>query len=88
MREFSPNLRLFISGHVDETKHPLVPVAEFAHYVNEMKANENYEFQSEYDVSIIIIIIIIISKLFNNGNPSAEAAFQGAVLKIIYKLTY
>ncbi len=38
--------------------------------------------------NLIIIIIIIISKLFNNGNPSAEAAFQGAVLKIIYKLTY
>ena len=31
--------------------HPPVPVAEFAHYVNEMKANENYEFQKEYDVS-------------------------------------
>ena len=38
--------------------------------------------------TILFIIIIIISKLFNNGNPSAEAAFQGAVLKIIYKLTY
>jgi hypothetical protein len=31
--------------------HPAVPVAEFAHYVNEMKANENYEFQKEYEVS-------------------------------------
>jgi hypothetical protein len=31
--------------------HPPVPVAEFEHYVNEMKANENYEFQKEYDVS-------------------------------------
>ena len=37
---------------------------------------------------IIIIIIIIISELFNNCNPSAEAAFQGAILWIIYKLTY
>ena len=35
-----------------------------------------------------IIIIIIIRKLFNNGNPSAKAAFQGAVLLIIYKLTF
>ncbi len=40
------------------------------------------------EIICAIIIIIIISKLFNNGNPSAKAAFQGAVLKIIYKLTY
>jgi hypothetical protein len=40
-----------ISGFVEETEHPAVPVAEFAHYVNEMKARENYAFQGEYDVS-------------------------------------
>ncbi|CAB4001321.1 receptor-type tyrosine- phosphatase S-like isoform X11 [Paramuricea clavata] len=34
---------------VEENVHPPVPVAEFAHYVNEMKANDNYEFQKEYD---------------------------------------
>ena len=35
-----------------------------------------------------IIIIIIISKLFNNGNPSAEAAFQGAVLNSLRGTPY
>ncbi|CAB4029490.1 receptor-type tyrosine- phosphatase S, partial [Paramuricea clavata] len=35
--------------HVEENVHPPVPIAEFEHYVNEMKANENYEFQKEYD---------------------------------------
>ncbi|CAB3997379.1 receptor-type tyrosine- phosphatase epsilon-like isoform X2 [Paramuricea clavata] len=29
--------------------HPPVPVAEFAHYVNELKANEKHEFQKQYD---------------------------------------
>jgi hypothetical protein len=43
-----------ISGFVEETEHPAVPVAEFAHYVNEMKARENYAFQGEYDVSLCI----------------------------------
>ena len=51
-------------------------------------ANAGTSWSADYTIIIIIIIIIIISKLFNNGNPSAEAAFQGAVLKIIYKLTY
>ncbi len=31
-------------------------------------------------VVLLFIIIIIFSELFNNSNPSAEAAFQGVVL--------
>ena len=44
-----------LKGDTDGKKHPPVPVEEFAHYVNEMKANNNYEFQKEYDVSLQMI---------------------------------
>ena len=43
-----------ILGFVEENKHPPVPVAEFAHYVNELKENDNYAFQSQYDVSTLV----------------------------------
>ena len=43
---------LFLLEKVNQEKHSPIPVAEFAHYVSELKANDNYEFQSEYDVSI------------------------------------
>ncbi|CAB4034452.1 receptor-type tyrosine- phosphatase delta-like, partial, partial [Paramuricea clavata] len=40
------------SNEADDTEkkeYPPVPVAEFAHYVNELKANDNCEFQKQYD---------------------------------------
>ncbi|CAB4035390.1 receptor-type tyrosine- phosphatase S [Paramuricea clavata] len=40
---------IYLNENVEENVHPPVPIAEFEHYVNEMKANENYEFQKEYD---------------------------------------
>ncbi|XP_028402580.1 receptor-type tyrosine-protein phosphatase delta-like isoform X10 [Dendronephthya gigantea] len=37
------------AGDFEEKQHPSVPVKEFAHFVNEMKANGNYEFNKEYN---------------------------------------
>ncbi|XP_028417344.1 receptor-type tyrosine-protein phosphatase F-like [Dendronephthya gigantea] len=37
------------TGAIDEKTHSPVLIADFAHHVNELKANENYEFQKEYD---------------------------------------
>ncbi|XP_028402584.1 receptor-type tyrosine-protein phosphatase F-like isoform X2 [Dendronephthya gigantea] len=37
------------SGNVDRKGHQPVPIAEFAHYVNELRENENHEFQKEYN---------------------------------------
>lgn len=42
---------LYISDNVEEKAHAPVPIAEYAHYVNELKANDNEELQKEYDVS-------------------------------------
>jgi hypothetical protein len=36
---------------VEEKAHSPVPLAEFSHYVKELKANDNHEFQKQYDVS-------------------------------------
>ena len=48
----------------------------------------SFDTQQQIVLAENIIFIIIIRKLCNNGNPSAKAAFQGAVLLIIYKLTF
>ncbi|XP_028402428.1 receptor-type tyrosine-protein phosphatase S-like [Dendronephthya gigantea] len=37
------------AGDFKENTHSPVPVDEFAHFVKEMKANENYEFSKEYN---------------------------------------
>lgn len=39
-------------GNAEESKHPPIHVAEFLHYVNVFKANDNREFNNEYSVSI------------------------------------
>ena len=36
---------------VEEKAHPPVPIAEYAYYVNELKANDKEEFEKEYNVS-------------------------------------
>ena len=42
----------YCTGRIKKKKYPPVPIAEFAHHVNELKANKNLEFQKEYDVSV------------------------------------
>ena len=54
-----PELRFFnckklLKGNGDGKKYPPVPVEEFAHYVNQMKANNKHEFEKEYEVSVEI----------------------------------
>ena len=48
------NCKKLLKGDADPKKYPPVSVEEFAHYVNEMKANNNYEFEKEYEVSVQI----------------------------------
>ena len=48
------NCKKLLKGNADGKKYPPVPVEEFAHYVKEMKAKDNYEFEKEYEVSIRI----------------------------------
>ena len=49
------NCKKLLKGDAEGKKYPPVPVEEFAHYVNEMKANKSYEFEKEYEVSVQII---------------------------------
>ena len=42
---------LYILDDLEEKAHPPVPIPEYAHYVNELKENDNEEFEKEYDVS-------------------------------------
>ena len=48
------NCKKLLKGDAEGKKYPPVPVEEFAHYVNEMKADKNYEFEKEYKVSVQI----------------------------------
>ena len=48
------NSKKLLKGNADGKKYPPVPVEEFAHYVNEMKAKNNYKFEKEYEVSVEI----------------------------------
>ncbi|XP_028414288.1 receptor-type tyrosine-protein phosphatase S-like [Dendronephthya gigantea] len=46
------NERIYLnesSGNAKENRHPPVSLAEFLHYVNELKANDNYMFGNEYN---------------------------------------
>ena len=54
VRSAISNYKKILKGDADGKKYPPVPVEEFAHYVKEMKAKDNYEFEKEYEVSLQI----------------------------------